>query len=201
MIRRSTVVYIIVLLVLVGAYLILRNRKETAAAEGTATPESPVSYLFTPNDGAPTSISLQDKAGNQVELARNAENAWALTLPAEAAADQAASEAVASQVGTMRILEKTAKIDPELVGLKDPAYVLTIKFKDGTERTIHIGVVTPTESGYYVQDAAGGDVLIISKSSVDALLGLLTAPPYKETPTPAPNTSPTPKTTRNILVP
>ncbi len=192
MIRRSTVVYIIVLLVLVGAYLILRNRKETAAAEGTATPESPVSYLFTPNDGAPTSISLQDKAGNQVELARNAENAWALTLPTEAAADQAASEAIASQVGTMRILEKTAKIDPGLVGLKDPAYVLTVKFKDGTERTIHIGVVTPTESGYYVQDAAGGDVLIISKSSVDALLGLLTAPPYKETPTPAPNTSPTP---------
>ena len=187
MIRRSTVVYIIVLLGLVGVYFYLSNRKLPAGVQGTATPESQINYLFKADDGSLTGIKIKANAGNQVELARSAENAWMLTQPNEAAADQAASEAAASQVGTMRILEKIPQIDLDLVGLKDPAYVLTIKFKNGTERTVHIGVVTPTESGYYVQDATGGDVLIISKSSVDALLGLLTTPPYKETPTPNPD--------------
>ena len=91
----------------------------------------------------------------------------------------------------MRILKKIPIIDLELVGLKGLEYILTVKFKSGTERTVKIGVVTPTESGYYVQDTAGGDVMIISKSSVDALLGLLNDPPYLETPTPSPAPSQT----------
>ena len=121
-----------------------------------------------------------------MELARNTEGAWALKQPLEAAAEQGSSEAAASQVLTMRILEKIAKIDPDLVGLREPAYILTVKFSNGTERSAHIGVVTPSESGYYVQDSSGGEVFVISKSSVDALLGLLNAPPYLETLTPSP---------------
>jgi hypothetical protein len=98
----------------------------------------------------------------------------------------------------MRILEKIDKIDPDLIGLKEPAYILTVKFSNGTERSAHIGVVTPSESGYYVQDSSGGNVLIISKSSVDALLGLLNAPPYLESPTPSPIPSETDSATATI---
>jgi hypothetical protein len=184
MIRRSTVVYIIVLLAVIAVYLYVNGRKQPAEPEATPVPD--ISYLFPAEEGSPSSIRIQAKAGETVELARNSEGAWALKQPVETGAEQAASEAAASQVMTMRILEKIPKIDPALVGLKDPEYILTAKFKDGTERTAHIGVVTPTESGYYVQDSSGGDVLIISKSSVDALLGLLTAPPYLASPTPSP---------------
>ena len=185
MIRRSTVVYIIVLLVVLGAFFYLRNRNQPE--DTVATPESTaeVSFLFAPDQGAPTSILIQAKTGETVGLARNTENAWALTRPVIAAAEQSASEAAAGQITTMRILEMIPKIDLGLVGLKDPAYIMTVKFNNATERTVHIGVVTPTGSGYYVQDATGGDVLIVTKSSIDALLELLTAPPYAETPTPA----------------
>ena len=51
-----------------------------------------------------------------MELARNSENAWAVRQPIEAGAEQGSSEAAASQVTTMRVLEKIAKIDPGLVG-------------------------------------------------------------------------------------
>ena len=61
-----------------------------------------------------------------------------------------------------------------------------MRFNSKVERTVNIGVVTPSESGYYVQDAAGGDVVIVSKSGIDALLMLLTNPPYLETLTPNP---------------
>jgi len=185
MIRRSTVVYIIVLLVVLGAFFFLRNRNQTKDISATPETTAQVSYLFTPDQGVPTSILIKSKTGETVELARNAKNAWELTQPTKAAAEQSASEAAASQITMLRILERIPKIDEGLVGLKDPAYVMTVQFDNSTERTVRIGVVTPTESGYYVQDASGGDVLIVTKSSIDALLGLLTAPPYAETPTPA----------------
>src|SRR5512133_932385 len=146
MIRRSTVVYIIVLLFVLGAYFFLRNRKQTDNVLVTPEATATVSYLFTPDQGAPTSILIRAKAGDTVELARNSENAWTLIQPTKAGAEQGASEAAASQVATMRILERIPKIDPGLVGLKEPAYLLTIKFNSGTERTVNIGVVTPTES-------------------------------------------------------
>ncbi len=184
MIRRPTVVYITILLAVIAVFLYFNNRKQLA--EPTSTPEPPASYLFSAEQGSPVSILIKAKTGETVELARNSEGAWALRQPIEAGAEQGSSEAAASQVMAMRILEKSPKIDPALAGLKDPQYTLTVKFKDGAQRIAQIGVVTPTESGYYAQDSAGGDVLIISKSSVDAILGLLTAPPYLETPTPSP---------------
>ena len=135
-----------------------------------------VAEIFTP--GAPT--------GEIVELARNAENAWALILPSEAAAEQGASEAAASQLTTIRINDRLPNINPKDVGLDVPAYTLSVKFTNGVERIAEIGVITPTESGYYV--SMNGKIVIVSRSAIDALIGLLENPPYAETQTPPPPT-------------
>src|SRR5215217_2881902 len=182
MIRRSTIVYIVILIVLAGAYYYINNR-EQPEADISATPEltEDSTYLFAADQGIPVDIRIQSKSGEAVELARDADNAWALTSPVEAKAEQGASEAAASQVTTMRVLDTVPQVDAEIMGLEKPEYLLNVKFNGNVERTVNIGVVTPSESGYYVQDAAGGDVLIVSKSSVDALLMLLTNPPYLET--------------------
>ena len=183
--RQSTVIYVLLFLVLIGAYYYLNNREQPADITPTLEPAAEVSYLFTAEEGLPTSIRIESKAGDTVEVARNAENAWVLILPREATADQASAEAAASQVTTMQILDRLPDIDPEIVGLTDPEYILVIKFTSGVERNVKIGVITPTESGYYVQNT-DGETVIVSKSSVDALLGLLNNPPYLETPTPSP---------------
>jgi hypothetical protein len=186
MIRRPTVVYITILVAVLTVFLYFNFRKEPASTESTPEPATEVTYLIQAVEGTPTSILVRAKSGETVELARNAEGAWALKQPLQAAAEQGSSEAIASQVLAMRILEKIVEIDLDLVGLTEPAYILTVKFSDGTERSVHIGVITPSETGYYVQDLSGGNMAIISKSSVDALIGLLNAPPYLETPTPSP---------------
>jgi len=183
--RQSTVIYLLLFLILVGAYYYLNNRQKPADIALTVEPTSEVSYLFTVEDGLPTSIYIESKAGDTVEVARNAENAWALILPTGAPADQASAEAAASQVTTMQILDHLPNIDPDIVGLTDPEYTFVVKFTSGVERNVKIGVITPTESGYYVQNV-DGETVIVSKSSVDALLGLLNNPPYLETPTPSP---------------
>ena len=183
--RRSTVIYLLLFLVLAGAYYYLNNREKPADISLTLEPGSEVKYLFTAEDGVPTGIHIESKAGDSVEVARDADNAWAVTLPIEAKADQAAAEAAASQVTTMQILDTIPDIDPDIVGLTDPEYTLTIKFTSGVERKAEIGVITPTESGYYVRNE-NAEIVIISKSSIDALLGLLNNPPFLETPTPSP---------------
>ena len=160
MIRRSTVVYIVILLALAGVYYYLNNR-EQPAADIEITPEATqetINYLFTAADGVPTSMRITAKSGEVVEVARDAENAWRVILPIEGTAEQGSAEAAASQVTTMRVLENIPQIDLDLVGLQDPDYVLNVTFSSGKERIVNIGVVTPTESGYYVQDVSGGNV-------------------------------------------
>ena len=66
-----------------------------------------------------------------------------------------------------------------------------VKFTSGGERKAEVGVVTPSEGGYYVRNNAG-EVVIVTRDSVDALLGLLTNPPYAATPTPSPEATETP---------
>src|SRR5688572_6704656 len=183
--RRSTVIYLLLFLVLAGTYYYLDNREQPADISLTIEPSAEVSYLFTAEDGLPTSIHIESKSGDTVEVTRDAENAWVMTQPIEGKADQASAEAAASQVATMQIVDTVPDVDPDIVGLTDPEYTLTIQFTSGVERKAEIGVITPTESGYYVRNS-NGDIVIISRSSVDALLALLTNPPYLETPTLSP---------------
>jgi hypothetical protein len=185
--RRSTIVYVLLFIVVLGAAYYFNSRPETMDIEITPESSAPVEYIIAPEDGLPTRIHIESKAGEVVEVERNAENAWALTLPVEASADQGSVEAAATQVATMRILERLTDLAPEEVGLDNPDYIIKLGFAGNVEQVIEVGVLTPTERGYY---ARGGDgrIVIISKSAVDPLLGLLTNPPYAPTETPPPAT-------------
>ena len=185
--RRSIGIYILLLAILTGLYYYLNNRQPKIDDEVTSATPVPVEYLFSFEDGLPTSIRIESKAGEMVEMARNAENAWALILPIEASADQAAVEAATGQIPTIRVLDQVPNLAKDSVGLDDPEYIITIIFTSGVERIINVGVLTPTESGYYVSHGEG-DVLIVGNTGLDGLIGLLTNPPYLPTETPLPAT-------------
>jgi hypothetical protein len=188
MIRTSTVVYIVILLVLVGAYYYLNNREQAADIELTVEPTEEVSYLFPAEEGTLSSIRIESKTGDIVELTRGADDAWVLNQPSEGPADPGAAEAAASQITAMPIEDTVPDVDPKIVGLDIPEYILTVNFTSGGERTVEVGVITPTENGYYVRDASD-KIVIVGRSAIDALLGLLANPPYLETPTPLPASS------------
>src|ERR1044072_9195858 len=124
MIRRSTVVYIVLLLALAGTYYYLNHRAKPADIAITAEPGAEVTQadLFPAADSTPSSIRIESKAGQTVELARDANSAWTLTQPIEAKAEQGAAEAAASQISTMSILDTVPDIDPKIVGLETPEY-------------------------------------------------------------------------------
>lgn len=183
--RRFPVIYVLLFLVMIGAYYYLNNRPQPADVALTLEPQAEVSYLFSSADGVPVSIRMESKAGEVVEFARNAGNAWAVILPFEASAEQGSAEAAASQITTIRITDRLPNLSPKDVGLDAPDYKLAVKFTNGGERIADIGVITPTENGYYV--GIDGEIVIVSRSAIDSLIGLLTNPPYAETLTPLPS--------------
>lgn len=211
--RRSTVVLLLLFILMAGAYYYLKNRplslgtsESTATAEIglTTQAEATPAYLFTAEDGSPNSIRLQAHTGEVVELERNAENAWEVKRPFKAAADQGSAEAAASQITAISIVNTLSNVDPKDVGLDVPQYKLVVKFSNNGERIVDIGVLTPTETGYYVRK--DGDIVIVDRSGIDTLISLLTNPPYAETLTPSPvpptaTETPLPSTTPEPVTP
>jgi hypothetical protein len=190
--RRSTVIFLILFVALAGVYYYLNNREASADIEVTFEPEDVVTYLFSADDGVPTAIRIESKEGAVVAVERNADNAWALIEPIEAAANQGSVEAAVSQVTTMRILDTVPDVELGVVGLDDPEYQLKVTFEE-VERTVSIGVITPTGNGYYVLDV-NREVVIVTASAVEGLLNMFSNPPYLETPTPSPTATETPIT-------
>ncbi len=194
MIKRPTWILLIVLALAVGAYFLIKNHplKKTEA-----TPTTSVNgYLVTQVDGVLQSLHIYDKKGNNIQMQRDLSKNWVITAPTTSAADQGLAGAAETQVGALQIVT-TLETPPELseIGLDAPAYTMELGFVNGSSHKIEVGNLTPTSSGYYVR-YDGGKIYVINQSGIDALLNLLTAPPYPATETPSPTSesigSPTP---------
>jgi hypothetical protein len=128
-------------------------------------------------------------------VALNAENVWALELPIQAEANQGLAEAAATQVSALKSISPI-NADPEIFGLKNPAFTITIEFKGGAKHTLEVGDSTPTQSGYYVR-VDKDKMMIADLSGIESLLQLVSSPPYLNTPTPTalpPTPTPVPAT-------
>jgi len=182
--KRSTWIVLVVFLALVGLLLYL-NRNAKTASEEDLTPTATVEHLFDETAGLPTSIEIDAKTGEKVAIGRNEAGTWVLKQPVETEADQGSAEAAASQLSALRILSRPG-VAPGDAGLVEPSYVMTVKLTGGAEKVVRIGDLTPTESGYYTNINGSDEVIVVDKTGLDALLSLVTSPPYVATETPAP---------------
>lgn len=180
--KRSTWIVLVIFLALAGLTFYL-NQKEPATEELDITPAAPVEFLLPESDGLPTSIDIKSEAGERVTVMRNEAGVWVLKQPVETEANQGSAEAAATQLTSLRIVSHP-EVAPDVVGLNPPSYTLTVELTGGTVKTVRIGDLTPTESGYYASFGNSEEVLIISKTGLDALLILLESPPFESTPAP-----------------
>jgi len=172
------------LAVLIGFAFYL-NYKKGINVDTTPTSEEAAS-VFPATDGTVSSIEIESAEGESVRIARNDQNVWALEKPTAAEADQGLAEAAATQVNALQI-KNTISGNPDIFGLDNPTYTITIEFADGKKHTLEIGDSTPTNSGYYVR-VDNSKIIITDLSGIDALLQLLHFPPFLNTPTPLPPT-------------
>ena len=186
--KRSTLVALVIFLVLAGLVFYLRQQ-DPVTEESEITSAPPAEFLLTDTDGIPTSIDIQSSDGQQVVIARNADGVWVLEKPIETGApqggeaDQASAEAASTQLSSLRIVSRP-EVSPDIAGLVPPSYILIVKLSSGGEKTVRIGDLTPTGSGYYANVNDNDKVLIISQTGLDALLTMLESPPFENTPMP-----------------
>jgi hypothetical protein len=189
--KRSTSFVLVVFLTLVGLLFYL-NQREPEIEELDVTPNAPVEFLLSADEGLPVSINIKSGTGEQVVIARNEAGVWVLEQPIESGApqggeaDQSSSEAAATQLSSLRI-EARLDVAPEETGLVQPSYILTVELSGGTVKTVRIGDLTPTESGYYARVEGSDQTLILNRTGLESLLSLLESPPFVE---PAPTNTP-----------
>jgi hypothetical protein len=183
MIRRSTIILLIILAALVGLAWYLNHPK--TPDQGTPTPSSSTVYLFTPQDGVVNSIKIVSKDGQTVDLERNQDGTWTITQPQMGPADAGLSESSATQVTTLSVVNSLegGNTPPEAMGLVDPSYTFTFTFASGKQYSLTVGDQTPIGSGYYAQ-LDNNPPVIVDKNGIESLLMLLKTPPYALTATP-----------------
>ncbi len=184
MLKRSTVISIVVLAALVGLAIYLSRQKETKS-ETEAVPTESQIYLFNESDGLPNAVKIEDKQGKVVAVRQELDGRWTFEQPISAETEEGFVDYATSELTTLLVLNTMENMPPAAVGLDHPAYIITIGFSGGKETTFKVGNPTATGSGYYAFKE-DGEMVIISKSGVDTLLEIYNNPPEVSTETPDP---------------
>lgn len=183
MIRRTTWIYLVFFVALLGFAWYFQNSREKAAAQITPTPGA--QNLFNIEESSIKSLKIEDNQGKIVALGRDEKGLWSLSEPKAEMTDISQAESAVSQLISLTIL---SSVDPapsaDVTGLNPADYTVTIDFNDGSQKVLLVGKVTPIQNGYYTQ-MDGGPVNVVNKYGVDAFLKLLSNPPIA-TPTPTP---------------
>jgi hypothetical protein len=185
MIRRTTW---ILLGVLAAAVLAYTGWQPYAPAEADATPTVVTESVWSLLPEQVESVRLTDLADPRVVVVvRDVEQGWRMQAPAVGSADAGRIEAALAGVLAPPIQQSLdAPADLEPFGLAPAHYRVTLLVGDGTARSMDVGAVDPTGAVYYVVVPGEERVLMVSRFSLEDLLGLLASPPYslpRETPT------------------
>lgn len=200
MIKRSTWIMLVILALVVAVYFVLKNRATSTSALATPTSQGS-NFLITLSDGTLQVIRITDTKNNIFQMQRDSSGTWGITLPTLGNADQSLAGAAETQVGALRIVT-TLDISLNLsdAGLSTPSDTIELTFDNDLKHIIQVGNLTPTGSGYYVNFDTG-KLYVVSQAGIDALLKLLTAPPFPATETPVPTVQETATPTLMIVTP
>lgn len=152
---RSLLILLAVALGL-GAYIyFVESERDPLATEDKAR-------LF---DVAATDIAEIEltKAGSAIATLRKANDAWTLTAPVTAAADETGAGAIATGLASIdieRVLEENAtNLAP--FGLDAPRFVIAFRTSAGATHRLQLGNSTPTKSGLYARADDSPRVVIV----------------------------------------
>ncbi len=174
MIRRSTILVLVVFVVVLAAGIFLTELPTAARLLETETPTATVMPKLLsgwPVDRA-TSINVESVENGAFHLQRVNGGSWTVA-GLETSIDPGKVEELISTLSALENIDTLpASTGLDTVGLQSPAYTLSLTGSGGETEIVQIGNVTPTESGYYVR-LNQGDVVLVRKSSMDEVLGLL----------------------------
>ncbi len=159
---RRLIPFLIVFLVLAGAYTLVQWRQVRRE-----TREEAAKKLFTVKEGDIHAITLR-RGQEEISLVKQGDQ-WQVVKPITAKADPVA---VDSMLSTLAYLEKTRDVgalkDLQNFGLTQPGLVVEFTGDRATHR-LAIGAKTPGDLGYYALADQDPKVLIISANNKESL--------------------------------
>ena len=186
MVKKSTLILLIIAAVLVGAYVWLQNQGSldfsSQSDEPTATPLPRFIQLEASNLA---SLKLTRPEKEDLMISKSADGRWQINVPGASITEgniaQIMTEFNAIQVKQQLNLD----LDLTTLGLNNPQYIFTLTQGDGTQHIIKIGNANPLNTDYYAQLDAGAPVLV-SQGSIDNIISILESAATPPTSTPAP---------------
>ena len=187
MVRRNTLIVVVVFAVLLAATLFwqrTKGREDSLAGEPTPMAVNPL--VIDIGEMSVTGITLQDAGRNTIKLALGDDGQWQLLIP-NAPADSSAVDAAITQLRSLTAVTTLSSSTPLAdLGLSPAQYVLVLDLDDGGQYILNIGKVTPTGSGYYVlSNASDRGLHVARKAGLDTIINWLETPPVLP-PTPTP---------------
>lgn len=185
MLKKPTVVLLLILGLILIAFLLINRQQTISKAETTPTVQEN-DLLISEEDGSLQSIHISSSNDQEFQMQRDTSGAWIVTLPSAGIADQSLAGVAETQVGALRIVSSIENPNNlKDFGLTEPSNILEFTFSSGLQRIFRVGSLTPTNSGYYLLDDQE-NLLVVSRSGIDALLKLLGSPPFPPTETSVP---------------
>jgi hypothetical protein len=186
MVKKSTLILLIIAAVLVGAYVWLQNQGSldfsSQSDEPTATPLPHFIQLEASNL---VSLKLTRPEKEDLMISKSADGRWQINVPGASITEgniaQIMTEFNAIQVKQQLNLD----LDLTTLGLNNPQYIFTLTQGDGTQHIIKIGNANPLNTDYYAQFDASAPVLV-SQGSSDNIISILESAATPPTSTPAP---------------
>jgi hypothetical protein len=191
MIRRNTLVLVVVFIVLLGAILYINQDSNLQVKIGmqTATP-TPQPKLITGFDfSSLNAVEIHSKNGPNYKIASNEKGEWfSENKEAVSMSTLFQSTQLLMELGGSGSLSQSLPLDQ--IGLNSPQAQILLTDIKGNHGTLSIGNPTATHSDYYVK-WENGPVTIVSSNQIDTLMGNF-SPGTLLAPTPAPGITQTP---------
>ena len=184
MVKKNTLILLIIALVLVGAYMLLQNQGwldfSSHSDEPTATPLPRFIQLEASNL---VSLKLTRPEQEDLLISKTANGTWQINIPG-ASVTEGNLEQIVAEFNAIQVKQQLSlDLDLASLGLGNPQYSFTLVQGDGTQHIIRIGSANPLNTDYYAQLDANAPVLV-SQGSIDNIINIIESAATPPTPVP-----------------
>lgn len=164
--RNAIILVVIVALMGAAYYFVNKNKNSTDATEPTT--DADYIKLMDYNSDQVDSVTLTNDEGTVVIVKDSDGTTWKVSSPADFKGNPSTLSGIvinASSLSADRLIEENAA-DLAIYGLDKPVSI-TVKIKDGPEKTLEIGAATPTKNAYYAKMKDSPKVYTVSSYTAE----------------------------------
>lgn len=173
MLRKSTIIVLVLFVALVGLALFMQSRPQSSAS-ATPSPSPQPLLLGSLAVEDITGVRMVQEGEETLRLSLGTDQVWRVGAQADTKVDVGKVERLRAELVSVRVIRSldTQPTDGGLseFGLEPPAAVLVISTKQGQTITLNTGAQAPTGAGTYVQVVEQTSPVLVSSGAVDAII-------------------------------